>query len=87
MTLCLGNVLSPSFCLNFCVLVQVEADVAKQLLEPFTPDDTFLFGPQSALTANANQMNSNSKESLSFDEVLSYNIDFNVFFLQLIHLM
>ncbi|KAF4389767.1 hypothetical protein F8388_009900 [Cannabis sativa] len=42
-------------------------DVLKQLQEPFTPDDTFSFGPQSALDLDHDQMASHSKESLSFD--------------------
>lgn len=47
---------------------ELEADdVAKQLSESFTPDDAFIFGPQSILDFNHNQMVSHSKESLSFD--------------------
>ncbi|KAM1442632.1 hypothetical protein ACFX1T_010187 [Malus domestica] len=41
-------------------------DVAKQLLESFTPDDIFMFGPQSMLDFDQNQMPGHSKES-SFD--------------------
>lgn len=50
---------------------KVEADdLAKQLQEPFTPDDAIMFGPQSILALDHSQMISHSKESLSFDEVL-----------------
>jgi hypothetical protein len=42
--------------------------LAQQLLEPFTPDDAFMYGPRSILEDH-NQMASHSKESLSFDEV------------------
>ncbi|KAM1549263.1 hypothetical protein ACFX1Z_010345 [Malus domestica] len=41
-------------------------DVARQLLESFTPDDIFMFGPQSMLDFDQNQMPGHSKES-SFD--------------------
>lgn len=54
------------------VLVQLEAEeVAKQLLEPFTPDDAFMFGPQPGLDFDHNQMGAHSKDSLSFDGVYS----------------
>ncbi|XP_021645864.2 protein SEMI-ROLLED LEAF 2 isoform X2 [Hevea brasiliensis] len=43
-------------------------DLARQLQEPFTPDDAFVFGPQSLLDMDHKQMVSHSKESLSFDE-------------------
>ncbi|KAJ9180340.1 hypothetical protein P3X46_008598 [Hevea brasiliensis] len=43
-------------------------DLARQLSEPFTPDDAFVFGPRSILDLDHNQMVSHSKESLSFDE-------------------
>lgn len=45
-----------------------EDDLARQLLEPFTPDDAFMFGPQSMLDLDSNQMTCFSSESLSFDE-------------------
>ncbi|KAK8638609.1 hypothetical protein V6N13_137024 [Hibiscus sabdariffa] len=48
-------------------------DLRKQLLEPFTPDDAFTFGPQSMLDLNHNQMINHSKESLSFDEDVQVN--------------
>ncbi|TQD69101.1 hypothetical protein C1H46_045366 [Malus baccata] len=41
-------------------------DVANQLSESFTPDDAFMFGPQSMLDCDQNQMPVHSKES-SFD--------------------
>lgn len=43
-------------------------DVRRQLSEPFTPDDAFIFGPRPLLDLDQNQMISHSKESLSFDE-------------------
>ncbi|GKU91130.1 hypothetical protein SLEP1_g5046 [Rubroshorea leprosula] len=45
-----------------------EAILRKQLFEPFTPDDALMFGPQSMLDLERNQIISYSKESLSFDE-------------------
>lgn len=54
------------------VPAQLEAkEVSKQLLEPFTPDDAFMFGPQSVLDFDHNQMVAHSKDSLSFDGVYS----------------
>ncbi|TYG37431.1 hypothetical protein ES288_D13G141000v1 [Gossypium darwinii] len=44
-------------------------DLRKQLLEPFTPDDAFTFGPQSIFDLDHHQMITHSKESLSFDEM------------------
>lgn len=41
-------------------------DLAKQLFEGFTPDDSFMIGTQDL---GHIQMASNSKESLSFDGV------------------
>ncbi|XP_010546763.1 PREDICTED: uncharacterized protein LOC104818746 [Tarenaya hassleriana] len=43
-----------------------EAVVSMELSEPFTPDDTFIFGPRSTIESDPNQ--SISKDSLSFDE-------------------
>ena len=43
--------------------------MGKQLSEPFTPDDTFTFGPRSGLDLDHDQMVAHSKESLSFDGV------------------
>ncbi|KAJ4845917.1 hypothetical protein Tsubulata_045624 [Turnera subulata] len=43
-------------------------ELAKQLLEPFTPDDAFIFGPRSMINRDQSRMISHSKESLSFDE-------------------
>ncbi|XP_015874915.3 protein SEMI-ROLLED LEAF 2 isoform X2 [Ziziphus jujuba] len=49
-------------------ITKLEAkEVSKQLLEPFTPDDAFMFGPQSVLDFDHNQMVAHSKDSLSFD--------------------
>lgn len=63
------------FCwLTFVYAFKVEADdLVKQLSEPFTPDDAFMFGSQSILALDHNQTISYSKESLSFDEVLLSN--------------
>ncbi|WCJ43055.1 Protein SEMI-ROLLED LEAF 2 [Euphorbia peplus] len=48
---------------------ELEVDeLARQLLEPFTPEDAFAFGSQSLLDSARNQMDYHSKESLSFDE-------------------
>ncbi|KHG02153.1 Protein EFR3 [Gossypium arboreum] len=48
-------------------------DLRKQLLEPFTPDDAFTFGPQSIFDLDHHQMITYSKESLSFDEDVQTN--------------
>ncbi|KAM5561026.1 protein SEMI-ROLLED LEAF 2 [Rosa sericea] len=49
-------------------ITEMEAEaVANQLLESFVPDDAFMFGPQSMLDFDENQMPGHSKESLSFD--------------------
>lgn len=45
--------------------------MAKQLSESFTPDDAFLFGPQSVLDYDHTQKAAHSKDSLSFDGVYS----------------
>lgn len=59
---------------NLSTIIEVEADdLAKQLQEPFTPDDAIMFGPQSILALDHSQMISNSKESLSFDEDIATN--------------
>lgn len=41
-----------------------------QLSESFTPDDAFMFGPESMLEFDQNRMAGHSKYSLSFDGVL-----------------
>nr|XP_011466140.1 PREDICTED: uncharacterized protein LOC101313033 isoform X1 [Fragaria vesca subsp. vesca] len=49
-------------------ITEMEAEVvADQLSESFTPDDAFMFGPQSMLDFDQNQMPGHSKETLSFD--------------------
>ncbi|XP_024189621.1 protein SEMI-ROLLED LEAF 2 isoform X2 [Rosa chinensis] len=49
-------------------ITEMEAEaVANLLLESFVPDDAFMFGPQSMLDFDENQMPGHSKESLSFD--------------------
>jgi hypothetical protein len=48
-------------------------DLTKQLSESFTPDDAFMFGPQSILEFDQSQAVSHSKESLSFDGVCSFH--------------
>ncbi|GLT96388.1 hypothetical protein SLE2022_140120 [Rubroshorea leprosula] len=45
-----------------------EDDLTIKLLEPFMPDDAFMFGPQSMRDLDHHLMPSFSKESLSFDE-------------------
>ncbi|XP_031249114.1 protein EFR3 homolog A [Pistacia vera] len=53
---------------NLSTITELEADeLARQLSEPFTPDDAFVFGSRTTLAINHNQMISPS-ESLSFDE-------------------
>ncbi|XP_050222959.1 protein SEMI-ROLLED LEAF 2 [Mercurialis annua] len=54
---------------NLLNATELEADdLARQLSEPFTPDDAFVFAPRSLLDVDHNQMVAHSKESLSFDE-------------------
>ncbi|XP_021821280.1 uncharacterized protein LOC110762878 isoform X1 [Prunus avium] len=49
-------------------VTEMEAeDVRNQLSESFTPDDAFMFGPESMLEFDQNQMAGHSKDSLSFD--------------------
>ncbi|KAJ6384639.1 hypothetical protein OIU78_027863 [Salix suchowensis] len=58
---------------TLCTTTELEVDdLAQQLLEPFTPDDAFMYGPRSILEGH-NQMASHSKESLSFDEDIPTN--------------
>ncbi|XP_022743108.1 protein EFR3 homolog B-like isoform X1 [Durio zibethinus] len=64
-----NNVMIDILVQNLSTITELEIDdLTKQLLEPFTPDDAFMFGPQSILDLDHNQMISHSKESLSFDE-------------------
>ncbi|KAA3487170.1 protein EFR3-like protein B-like isoform X2 [Gossypium australe] len=54
---------------NFSAITELGMDdLRNQLLEPFTPDDAFTFGPQSIFDLDHHQMITHSKESLSFDE-------------------
>ncbi|XP_007031156.2 PREDICTED: protein EFR3 homolog B [Theobroma cacao] len=54
---------------NLSTVTELEIDdLTKQLFEPFTPDDAFMFGPRSILDLDHDEMISQSKESLSFDE-------------------
>lgn len=54
------------------LLVKLEPDdLAKQLSEPFTPDDAFIFGPHSVVDLDDLQAIENSKETLSIDGVCS----------------
>lgn len=55
-------------CLFFLLKMEAE-DVRNQLSESFTPDDAFMFGPESMLEFDQNQMAGHSKDSLSFDGV------------------
>lgn len=65
------------------LLVKLEADaLTEQLSELFTPDDAFLFGPQSILEFDHNQMIAHSKKSLSFDGVCYLSSCFNCYFNQ-----
>ncbi|XP_026446254.1 uncharacterized protein LOC113346917 [Papaver somniferum] len=59
---------------NLSCLTKLDTDdLATQLSEVFTPDDAFLFGPQSILDFDHLQMASLAKESLSFDEEFQAN--------------
>ncbi|GAV92254.1 hypothetical protein CFOL_v3_35635 [Cephalotus follicularis] len=54
---------------NLSTITELEVEeLAKLLSEPFTPDDAFMFGPQSLLDLEQSQMTPCSKESLSLDE-------------------
>ncbi|KAF3454137.1 hypothetical protein FNV43_RR04584 [Rhamnella rubrinervis] len=62
------NVIVDILVQNLANITKLEVeDVAKQLSGSFTPDDAFLFGPQSVLDFDNNQMVAHSSESLSFD--------------------
>ncbi|KAI8556998.1 hypothetical protein RHMOL_Rhmol05G0299600 [Rhododendron molle] len=49
-------------------------DLAKQLSEPFTPDDAFMFGPHSVVDLDDLQAIENSKETLSIDGDFTTNL-------------
>ncbi|XVE89558.1 hypothetical protein DITRI_Ditri20bG0005700 [Diplodiscus trichospermus] len=69
-----NNVMMDILVQNLSTITEMEIDdLKKQLLEPFTPDDAFMFGPRSILDLEQNQMISHSKESLSFDEDVQPN--------------
>ncbi|XP_041018680.1 protein SEMI-ROLLED LEAF 2-like [Juglans microcarpa x Juglans regia] len=69
-----NNVMMDILVQSLCRITELEADaLTKQLSVSFTPDDAFLFGPQSILEFDHNQMVSNSKKSLSFDGDFSAN--------------
>ncbi|KAK8620729.1 hypothetical protein V6N13_067195 [Hibiscus sabdariffa] len=69
-----NNIMMNILVQNLSTITELEMDdLRKQLLEPFTPDDAFTFGPQSMLDLDHNQMISHSKESLSFDEDVQAN--------------
>nr|XP_023894081.1 uncharacterized protein LOC112006003 [Quercus suber] len=62
------NIIMDILVQNLSSITEVAADdLAKQLSESFTPDDAFMFGPQSILEFDHSQTVSHSKESLSFD--------------------
>ncbi|KAB2005998.1 hypothetical protein ES319_D11G310100v1 [Gossypium barbadense] len=64
-----NNILMDILVRNLSTITELEIDdLTKQLTEPFTPDDAFMFGPRSILDLDHNQMTPYSKESLSFDE-------------------
>ncbi|CAL1393215.1 unnamed protein product [Linum trigynum] len=59
--------------LNLSITTEMEPDeVARQLSEPFGPDDLLMFGPRSVL--DHHRAASHSKESLSFDEDVPSNL-------------
>ncbi|CAL1393230.1 unnamed protein product [Linum trigynum] len=59
--------------LNLSITTEMEPDeVARQLSEPFAPDDMLMFGPRSVL--DHHRVASHSKESLSFDEDVPSNL-------------
>ncbi|CAL1407681.1 unnamed protein product [Linum trigynum] len=59
--------------LNLSITTEMEPDeVARQLSEPFAPDDMLMFGPRSVL--DHHRVASHSKESLSFDEEIPSNL-------------
>ncbi|CAI0459623.1 unnamed protein product [Linum tenue] len=59
--------------LNLSITTEMEPDeVARQLSEPFAPDDMLMFGPRSVL--DHHRAASHSKESLSFDEDVPSNL-------------
>ncbi|KAK9041749.1 hypothetical protein V6N11_016839, partial [Hibiscus sabdariffa] len=64
-----NNVLIDILVKNLKTITELEVDdLTTQLSEPFTPDDAFVFGPQSIFDLDHNQMIPYSKQSLSFDE-------------------
>ncbi|XVF31468.1 hypothetical protein REPUB_Repub16aG0148600 [Reevesia pubescens] len=64
-----NNIMMDILVQNLSTITELEIDdLSKQLFEPFTPDDAFMFDPLSILNPDHNQMISHSKESLSFDE-------------------
>ncbi|GFS38930.1 uncharacterized protein Acr_00g0060280 [Actinidia rufa] len=61
-------ILVDSLVQSLSAITELEAeDLVKQLSEPFTPDDAFMFGPHSALDLDDIQAIANSKETLSCD--------------------
>ncbi|KAJ8771840.1 hypothetical protein K2173_027017 [Erythroxylum novogranatense] len=55
--------------LNLSKTVELGVDeLARQLSEPFVPDEAFMFGPQLVLDIDHSKVVSHSKESLSFDD-------------------
>ncbi|KAL7003167.1 hypothetical protein U1Q18_004325, partial [Sarracenia purpurea var. burkii] len=62
------KILVDSLVQSLSSITELEADeVVKQLSEPFTPDDAFMFGPHSVLDFEGIQGIANSKETLSCD--------------------
>ncbi|KAG7968375.1 hypothetical protein I3843_08G150900 [Carya illinoinensis] len=62
------NVIMDILVQSLSSITELEADaLTEQLSELFTPDDAFMFGPQSILEFDHNQMVPHSKKSLSFD--------------------
>lgn len=61
--------------LPLCLYLKFEADkLLKQLSEEFTPDEAFMFGPQSMLNYEHDQAYTHTNESPSLDGVCLFNI-------------
>ncbi|XP_022965555.1 uncharacterized protein LOC111465423 [Cucurbita maxima] len=66
------NVIIDILVQNLSVITELDKnELAKLLLEAFTPDDPYMYGPQSMLDFRKNKSVAHSKESLSFDGDLS----------------
>ncbi|PSS00223.1 hypothetical protein CEY00_Acc24192 [Actinidia chinensis var. chinensis] len=64
----IDKILVDSLIQSLSAITEMKAeDLVKQLSEPFTPDDAFMFGPHSELDLDDIRAIANSKESLSCD--------------------